>query len=150
MKPRKMPFAEFKSIYSRVPRLCVEVIIKTKEGIVLTKRTIEPEKGKWHTPGGTVLKGEKLADTVIRVAREETGLVVKPHRLLGVLEFSFPGYFSQPIALAYEVVKISGKLKNDSHSDSIRFFKKIPKNTIHEHKLLLKKHYGLEVSGAIV
>ncbi|MFH0805336.1 MAG: NUDIX domain-containing protein, partial [Patescibacteria group bacterium] len=67
---KKLPFSEFKSIYSRVPRLCVEIMVKTNNGVLLLKRNIDPEKGKWHLPGGTVLKGERLEDTVKRVAME--------------------------------------------------------------------------------
>ena len=58
------PFSseEFRSIYSKVPRLCVEVIIKTSGGIVLSLRKLPSWHGKWHIPGGTVYYKEKVAD----------------------------------------------------------------------------------------
>lgn len=84
----KLPKEVFDEIYSKVPRLCVEVLILTndKEGdgesiaesskgrIVLSKRLIEPFKGMWHIPGGTVQYGEKLCDVVHRIAEEELGV----------------------------------------------------------------------------
>jgi len=54
---------EFDDIYSKVPRLTVEVIVKNRAGgILLTKRAIEPCKGQWHLPGGTVRFGESLLE----------------------------------------------------------------------------------------
>lgn len=44
---------EFDDIYSKVPRLTVEIIVTNSErALLLTKRAIEPCKGQWHLPGG--------------------------------------------------------------------------------------------------
>jgi len=37
---------EFMLIYSKVPRICVDLMIETKKGILFTKRTIGPYKGQ--------------------------------------------------------------------------------------------------------
>lgn len=136
-KLKKFPFEEFKSIYSRVPRLCVEVVIKTKDGIVLTKRDIPPAKGQWHIPGGTVLMGERLEDAVKRLAEEELGVKVEIERLLGVIEYSFKNYFSQPIGIAYLTKITSGQLSSGRNTKALGQFKIIPKNTIKAQKDLL-------------
>lgn len=34
--PKRLPLKEFKAIYAKVPRLCVDVVIKTADGILLT------------------------------------------------------------------------------------------------------------------
>src|SRR6185295_8718349 len=70
MEVKRLAKKEFDAIYSLVPRLTVEVVVQTDAGIVLTRRAIEPAKGKWHIPGGTVFKGETLRQAVKRVARE--------------------------------------------------------------------------------
>lgn len=144
--PKLLPYKKFKEIYSLVPRLTVEVMILTPEGIVLTKRNIEPCVGQWHTPGGTILKGETIAQTIKRVAKSEVGVDVEIIRLLGVLEFNFKGYFSQPIALAYLVKPKGGKLKFklDKQSTDIGVFSKLPDNTIKEHKLFIRKYLGIK------
>lgn len=145
-KPKLLPFKEFKAIYSKVPRLTVEVMIMTAQGIVLTKRDIEPAKGKWHTPGGTILMGEKVEQTVKRVAKSETGIEIDVIKLLGVIEFNFKGYFSQPIALAYLAKPKNNnfKIKFDHQATEIGIFKKIPANTIKEHAAFIKKYLGLK------
>lgn len=67
---------EFDSIYSKVPRLTVELVIKDGDKILLTKRSIEPCRGLWHLPGGTVYFGESLLDAVKRIAKKELSIDV--------------------------------------------------------------------------
>ena len=86
MNLKRLPFEEFKSIYSKVPRLCVDLIVQKDNGIVLIKRAIEPSLGKWHFPGGTVLLGESLEDTIHRIAKEELNIKVSIEKLLGYME----------------------------------------------------------------
>ena len=57
---RRLLFEEFKSIYNKVPRLKVEPIIQTLNGILLTKRDIETERGLYHITGNTILKVETV------------------------------------------------------------------------------------------
>ena len=51
---KKISTKLFYKIYSLVPRLCVDIIVKDKRGVVLSKRDIPPCKGMWHIPGGTI------------------------------------------------------------------------------------------------
>lgn len=44
----------------------------------------ERGSAEWHLPGGTIDPGERPADAVVREAWEETGLRVRPARLIGV------------------------------------------------------------------
>ena len=83
-----LPHAEYASIFSRVPRLTVEVVIFAAErGVLLTLREIEPCIGLWHLPGGTVRFGEPVTDAVARVAEDELGLAVRAGDLLGYIEY---------------------------------------------------------------
>lgn len=85
----KKPFSpeEFKEIYSRATRLCVDLVIKTSEGVVLSLRNIPPWKGQWHLPGGTVFYKDKIIDTVKRVALEELGASVSVGKLMNNVFF---------------------------------------------------------------
>ncbi|MCK5059871.1 MAG: NUDIX hydrolase [Candidatus Pacebacteria bacterium] len=134
-KTKFIPKKEFDKIYSRVPRLCVEVCIVSKDGIVLTKRAIEPANGKWHLPGGTVRYKERLTDTVKRIALEETNLKVKPEKILGIIEYpNFDGYKGHPVSICFLVSIKGGKLKYNGDATDIQFFKKMPRSIIKEHR----------------
>ena len=45
----------------------------------------EPLKGEWSVPGGMVSVGERLEEAVRRELMEETGLVIEPLSVLGVI-----------------------------------------------------------------
>ena len=79
---------DFNFIYSRAPRICVDLIIKNKQGnVLLTFRKIRPYKNKWHLPGGTVLFRESIDGAIQRIALSELNSSVKVHKLLGYMEF---------------------------------------------------------------
>ena len=142
--PKRIPFEEFKKIYSRVPRLTVEVIVKTPKGIVLIKRGIQPYKNQWHIPGGTVYKKERLEDAVRRVAKSEMGIVVKPIKFLGYIDYieteGKKGGFGRAVGLVFLVKKISGDFMGSSEGEEWRIFSKLPKNTIGVQKEFLKRN----------
>jgi ADP-ribose pyrophosphatase YjhB (NUDIX family) len=46
--------------------------------LMLVRRAIEPQKGKWDTPGGFLEEGEAPLDALRRELLEETGLEVEP------------------------------------------------------------------------
>ena len=77
MKSKPFSPEQFKNIYSQVPRFCVELIIRTPQGVALTLRSLPAWHNQWHLPGGTVLYEETLAQAVERVAQDEVGLKVK-------------------------------------------------------------------------
>ncbi len=142
MKPKRLPFKEFKDIYSKVPRLGVDVVFRTDEGILLTKRSIEPHKGEWHIPGGTVLFGEKLDETVKRVSKEELGIVVEILEILGVIEYSIENEGGRhTVTIEYLVKQTSGKLRGSDQGEQIDFFKTVPNNMLPEQgEFLIEKN----------
>ncbi|MFA5086002.1 MAG: NUDIX domain-containing protein [Candidatus Paceibacterota bacterium] len=139
----KYPLSEkdFFDIYSKVPRLCVDLIIKSKEGILLTKRAIDPRKGFWHLPGGTVFKKEKISNAILRIAKDETGLIVMPKKFLGYIEFlneirSNVQFHS--VSVAIEVKPTSNNFQPDENSSELKYFKKLPNKMIKEQKKFLE------------
>lgn len=146
MKVKRIPFDQFKKIYSRVPRLCVEVVLMRGKSLLLIRRTIPPYKGQWHTPGGTVLKGESLEDTVRRVAKEELSAEVDVVKILGIIEYKpHEDHYGQDISVAFLVRSKTTKFYLDGHADKYDFFSKIPRNTIMEQKRFYKKVLGIGV-----
>lgn len=146
---KRIPFKKFKEIYSTVPRLCVEVVYQKGKNLLLIKRTIEPAVGHWHTPGGTVLKGELLEEAVERVALEELGIPMKPIKSLGIIQYkSYVNHYSQDISVAYLVRPKNKKIGNielDGHADEYKFFSEIPKDTILDQKEFYCKTLGMNI-----
>lgn len=142
-KKYPIPKEVFDDIYVQVPRLTVELIVKTSQGIVLSKRSIEPEIGTWHIPGGTVYFGETLHDAVHRVAKNELGIAVNIERLLGYIEYptlEANGYKGWPIGIAFEVEIMAGEVKGSEQGEEVRIFKKIPDNTFPDQAKFLKNY----------
>ena len=91
-----IPDGLFKQIQKNMPVACVDLLVlrklspglgsfklgpgKQKNGgleVLLIKRKIFPEEGKWCLIGGRVFKGEYTKDTIKRQAKEELGVSVK-------------------------------------------------------------------------
>lgn len=66
------------------PKLMVDVIIPSEDGIVLIRRGSEPFERQWALSGGFVEVGETVEEAAVRETAEETGLVVEVARLIGV------------------------------------------------------------------
>ncbi len=148
MKVKRIPFKEFKKIYSRVPRLCVEVVLMKGDSLLLIRRTIKPAVGQWHTPGGTVLKGESLKRAVKRVAKEELGINATVGKFIGVIEYeSYVNHYSQDISLAFMIkAKERGEFRLDGHADKYGFFAELPRNMIYDQKIFYAKIIPLGIS----
>jgi len=133
MTNQKHPLSqeEFDSIYSKVPRLTVELIIKNSENaIFLTKRAIEPCRGHWHLPGGTVRFGELMVGAVQRIAKRELDIEVEEAKNVGYIEY--PSHFEHgldsPVGIVFEVENYLGTLSPNKESQESRWFKKVPDN----------------------
>lgn len=120
---------EFHEIYGKVPRLTVEVVLKSDKGVLLSLRDIEPHKGAWHLPGGTVFFGEKLTDAVRRVAKRELGVDVTGTKLLGYIEY--PSHYEtgldSPVGIAF-LADYAGDIKPNEESSRLEWFKQLPSN----------------------
>jgi colanic acid biosynthesis protein WcaH len=62
----------FFQFINKMPQLCVDLIVETDQGILLTKREIEPLV--WFWPGSRLYKGETLTEAAHRIAEEELGI----------------------------------------------------------------------------
>jgi colanic acid biosynthesis protein WcaH len=136
---------DFNAIYSKVPRLNVDLVILTDKGeIVLAKRSILPSIGSWHLPGGTVYKTERIEDAAKRIAKKETGFDIKVVRPLGYIESpheqrEFFEMHSISIPLLVEIV--GGELHKNADAKEIGFFKEpFPEPLLPEQKIFLRNN----------
>ena len=67
------------------------VVMDATGRYLLVRRSHEPEAGRWALPGGRVEPDETLADALAREVVEETGLIVRPGREVGVVRRPAPG-----------------------------------------------------------
>ena len=70
----------------RNPIPAVAGVIVRDGKILLVRRGVEPSKGKWSIPGGSVEWGETLVEALKREAFEETGLEIEVGELAGVYD----------------------------------------------------------------
>lgn len=142
MKPHKLPYEEFKYIYSKVPRLCIDLIFKSEKGILLAQRNIDPGKGLWHFPGGTVLLGESIEDSINRISIEEIGFSISKYNLIGIIEFLPENNpFFHSISIVFKVKSEIENFKPNWHNKDIKYFKQLPDNIVSEHKkFILEKN----------
>ena len=59
------------------------VLVDERGRVLLARRAVEPELGKWDLPGGFLEEGEEPLAGLRRELREETGLDVEPLSFLG-------------------------------------------------------------------
>ncbi len=136
---RKLPFTfeQFKNIYSQVPRLAVDLIIKNDKELLLTLRTKNGYVNTWHLPGGTVHYQEAVADAAKRVAKDELGIEINNLKFLGYIEYldeeKYRG-FGHTVSLVFLCHPISQKLTLDDQAAKAEYFKKLPENIITQQK----------------
>jgi ADP-ribose pyrophosphatase YjhB (NUDIX family) len=66
------------------PKVAAVVFIEKDGRVLLVRRAMSPERGKWALPAGYIDDGEDPRAAAIREVREETGLVIEITRLIDV------------------------------------------------------------------
>lgn len=94
----------------------------------LTKRAIEPCKGQWHLPDGTVRFGEPMTDAVKRIAERELGDQVT--NLANAEYIEYPNHYKagldSPVGIVFEVLEYTGVLITNTEASSGSWFDHIP------------------------
>lgn len=70
------------------PKLAACTIFSVDGGVVLARRAIEPQRGKWVFPGGFVDRGEPVPVAACRETWEEVNLTVEVVDLIGVYSYT--------------------------------------------------------------
>jgi ADP-ribose pyrophosphatase YjhB (NUDIX family) len=75
-------------VHYQNPKMVVGCIPEFNGQILLCKRDIEPQKGKWTLPAGYLENGESVQDGAVRETLEETRArvqIVAPYRLFNIV-----------------------------------------------------------------
>lgn len=107
-------------------------ILKKGDKILLQRNPLIKE---FSLPGGGIELGETIEKGLAREYGEETGLKVKPKKLLAVTEdfFTYGNENAHSVLIFYEVEKISGTLAtNDEDSAEVKYIetKNLTKKTV--------------------
>jgi len=103
------------------PKVGVGVLLLHEEKILLVRRAMAPERGKWSLPAGFLDRGEDPAVTAARETKEETNLEVRIEALLEVYS-NPPCRGGASIFLLYRATMLAGELRAGDDADDARFF----------------------------
>ncbi|MFC1890813.1 NUDIX domain-containing protein [Thermodesulfobacteriota bacterium] len=118
-EPARLICPECEFVFYLDPKVVACAIIEIDKKIVLLKRSIPPERGKWVIPGGYVDRGEEVRSAAVRETMEECGLQVRIRDLLGV--YSYNNWIE--VVIVYRMDYISGELTAADESLEAGFFK---------------------------
>lgn len=98
---------------------------ESRDRVLLTRRS---DNGRWCLPGGAMEPGESAPEACAREVLEETGLIVKVSKLVGVyttpnmlIEYA-DGNRVQPVALSFEADAIGGELTLSDETTEYGYF----------------------------
>ncbi len=66
------------------PKVAAVVFIEKDHRVLLVRRAMNPERGKWALPAGYIDDGEDPREAAMREVREETGLAIEITHLIDV------------------------------------------------------------------
>jgi len=84
------------------PKVAVIALVASGERVLLIRRGVDPERGKWALPGGFMDAGEMPEEALARELAEEVGLDVRIERFLGIFRMAPLARSSGGIVIAYQ------------------------------------------------
>jgi ADP-ribose pyrophosphatase len=113
-------------VYPAAPRTGVGAIVIHDHKILLVKRGVEPNKGRWAIPGGMLKLGETMREGAAREILEETGVKVVvgecvyvfdliEHDDAGKIKFHF-------VVIDFAALYVSGNPKGADDADEAGWF----------------------------
>ncbi len=103
------------------PKVGVGVLVVEEQKVLLVRRAVDPERGKWSIPAGYLDRGEDPKETAAREAKEETGLDVAVGGLVDVF-YNPPQQGGASIFILYHAKLIGGEAQAGDDADEVGFF----------------------------
>ena len=117
-EPERLVCAACRFVLYLDPKVAAGAIFLHEGGIVLLRRSIEPQLGRWVFPGGYVDRGEAVPAAAVRETLEECGLRVSP---IGVLDvYSLAPW--EVVLVVYSADVVGGELSARAECSEARVF----------------------------
>lgn len=126
-------------------RSAASAVIFDRHGRLLLQQ--RSDGGQWGLPGGSVEVGESVAAAVVREVREETGLVVRPRRLVGIYSdpslqvVRYPdGNVWHYISICFECTVRGGELTLCDETLALDWFspRRLPRTLLPHHRIRIR------------
>jgi 8-oxo-dGTP diphosphatase len=102
------------------PKVAAVTFIEKEDRVLLVRRAMNPERGKWALPAGYIDYGENPQEAAIREVREETGLEITITELLDVQGGS--GTFGASIVIIYAAQVVNGAAHPHDDVDAVLWY----------------------------
>lgn len=117
-EPARLVCSECAFIFYLDPKLVACSVVELGNRIVLLKRDINPQRGKWVLPGGYVDRGEEVEAAALRETEEECGIKTRIRDLMGV--YSYTGRVG--VVVVYVTEYVSGDLIVGDETQDVKLF----------------------------
>lgn len=132
------------------PALTVDVVIEMTdrdEPAVVVVRRRNPPQG-WALPGGFVDCGETVRRAAVREAREETGLDVEVHALLGVYSHPERDARGHTVSIVFVAAAAGDPQGNDDAVDARVIDPRDPPDLVFDHARIVREYLIWRQRGA--
>lgn len=137
-------------------RPSVSAVIFDRRGRLLLQQ--RSDGGQWGLPGGSVEIGESVAAAVVREVLEETGLTVRPLRIVGVYSdptlqvVRYPdGNVWHYVTTCFECTVLRGELTTCDETLALDYFspRRLPKTLLPNHRIRIRDARARRAAAAI-
>lgn len=106
-------------VHFRDPKVAVVAMVVKEQRVLLIKRAVNPEIGKWSLPAGFVDAGEKPREAAVREIKEETGLTAE---ITSLMDVRAADAGQADILIIFEAEVVGGSLKaGDDAGEAVYF-----------------------------
>lgn len=99
------------------------VVIDARGQVLLVRRSVEPQLGRWNLPAGYLEFGESIEEAAVREVREESGLLVELTGFLCSVGAGHPDWPWSSLTFSFFYARpVGGELEPGDDADRAAFY----------------------------